>query len=111
MLNQVKKENVASFKSRTAKSIHIQEGAGDIKDYDILGINEFTSERKIMSVMVQDKQTGKYYVFAKGAESKIMEKLTPESAQSALKKRIEESVFSFGGQGLRTLVFAMREMS
>ena len=52
LLNQVKKEDVASFKSRTAKSIHIQEGAGAIKDYDILGINEFTSERKIMSVMV-----------------------------------------------------------
>lgn len=40
-----------------------------------------------------------------------MERLTPESAQSGLKDKISEEVFRFGGKGLRTLVFAMRELS
>ena len=74
-------------------------------------MNEFSSERKLMSVAVLEKATGKHYVFAKGAESQIMARLNAESAQGALRKRIEEEVFNFGGQGLRTLVFAMREMS
>ena len=39
-----------------------------------------------------------------------MARLTPESEQSALKKKIQEETFSFGGKGLRTLVFGMKEM-
>ena len=64
-----------------------------------------------MSVVVQDRATGKLYVYAKGAESQIMDRLTPESMHSALKIRIQEEVVRFGSQGLRTLVFAMRQMT
>ena len=74
-------------------------------------INEFSSERKIMSVVVRDQIDGKIYVLAKGAESKIMNALTPESQASALKTRVEAEVYRYGCNGLRTLCFAMREMS
>ena len=112
LLNQVKKENIACFKSRSAKSVHIQIGSDtNLLDYDILAINEFSSERKLMSVIVKDKSTGQHFCFAKGAESQIMARLSDESSGSALKQRIEEEVFSFGGKGLRTLVFAVREMT
>ena len=50
-----------------------------------------------MSVAVQEKATGKYFVFAKGAESQIMARLNAESSEGALRKRIEEEVFNFGG--------------
>jgi len=63
-----------------------------------------------MSVLVREKATGKYFSYVKGAESAILARLTPESAQSGLKTKIEDEVFKFGGKGLRTLVFAMKEM-
>ena len=50
-----------------------------------------------MSVAVLEKETGKHYVFVKGAESQIMARLNAESAEGALRKRIEEEVFNFGG--------------
>jgi magnesium-transporting ATPase (P-type) len=84
--------------------------SNNVLDYDIVAVNEFTSERKIMSVLVREKATGKYFSYVKGAESAIMARLTPESAQSGLKTKIEDEVFKFGGKGLRTLVFAMKEM-
>lgn len=112
LLNQVKKDNIASFKSRTAKSVHIQIGNdANILDYDILAINEFSSERKLMSVIVKDKSTGQHFCFAKGAESTIMARLSDESSSGALKQKIDEEVFRFGSKGLRTLVFAVREMT
>ena len=71
---------------------------------------EFTSERKLMSVVVRDA-SGQLFVFAKGSEAQIIERLTEESAASELRQAIEAKVFDFGGKGLRTLVFAMRTMS
>lgn len=100
LLNQVQKDGIASFKSRTAKSVHIQIGGKDSSntfDYDILAVIEFTSERKIMSVVVKEKKTGQHYCYVKGAESQIMANLCPESAQSALKEKIEAEVYRFGG--------------
>lgn len=74
-------------------------------------MNEFTSERKIMSVVVRDCASGRYYSFVKGAESKIMERLSETAAQSPMKDQINREVLRFGSKGLRTLVFAMKELS
>ena len=93
--------------------MQIQIGSGEDSDleYEILCINEFSSERKIMSVVVKEKLTERYFCFAKGAESQIFASLSSESAESALKKKVEAETFNFGSKGLRTLVFAMREMT
>lgn len=40
-----------------------------------------------------------------------MARLSDESSSSALKQKIDEEVFRFGSKGLRTLVFAVREMT
>ena len=40
-----------------------------------------------------------------------MNRLNPQSELSELKTRIESEVNRFGSLGLRTLVFAMRELS
>ena len=113
ILNQLKKEKIACFKSRSAKSMCIQIGAEDDSDleYEILCTNEFSSERKMMSVVVKEKATERYFCFAKGAESQIFASLSSESAESTLKKKVEAETFNFGSKGLRTLVFAMREMT
>ena len=64
-----------------------------------------------MSVIVKDKATGQYFCYAKGAESQIMARLSEESSSGALKQKIDEEVYRFGCRGLRTLVFAEREMT
>ena len=68
LLTKVTDEGVASFNSRTARTISIKVGGQDI-EYEIIQLNEFTSERKIMSTLVREKDTGRYFSFVKGAES------------------------------------------
>ena len=65
----------------------------------------------MMSVVVRDQIDGKVYVLAKGAESQIIERLTSQSKASSLKARVEKEVSRLGSIGLRTLCFAMRELS
>ena len=104
-------KGVGEFKQRTAWSLTIQIGKDDLREYDLLATNEFSSERKLMSVLVRDKRDQKIYVFAKGAESQIMQRLTEQSVASELKSQIEQEVHNFAEKGLRTLLFAMREVS
>lgn len=47
-------------------------------EYDLICMNEFSSERKIMSVVVREKVTGKLFVYVKGAGSKINERLSED---------------------------------
>ena len=84
LLNLVQSEGIARFIARSQDTITIKVGAEfnnycAAEVYEILAINEFTSERKLMSVAVREKATGKCLVFAKGAESSIMNCLAPES--------------------------------
>jgi len=51
------KDGVARFKGRSAKSITIEIGGFEL-NYDIICLNEFSSERKLMSVVVRDSATG-----------------------------------------------------
>jgi magnesium-transporting ATPase (P-type) len=64
-----------------------------------------------MSLVVKNKATDEIFVFVKGAENKINERLCKESFESAVKKKIDAEVYRFGAKGLRTLVFAMRRMT
>ena len=64
-----------------------------------------------MSLVVKDKATDEIYVFVKGAENKINERLCKESSESAMKIKIDAEVYRFDTKGLRTLVFAMRRMT
>lgn len=58
-------------------------------DYEFICMNAFSSERKLMSVVVRDLVDGKIYVYAKGAETQIMQRLSPESSQSELRREID----------------------
>ena len=68
---------VSSFIGRTAESMTIKIGEETL-EYDLICMNEFSSERKIMSVVVREKATGKLFVYVKGAGSKINERLSED---------------------------------
>lgn len=109
LLNSVKQTGLAQFKQRSAKAIVI-ELAGLDTEFDLISLNEFTSERKLMSVLVRDRRSGQLFVYAKGAESQIMNRLSAESRASPLSEQVAREIVRFGSAGLRTLVFAMRQL-
>lgn len=61
---------MASFIGRTAQSMTIKIGEETL-EYDLICVNEFSSERKLMSVVVREKTSGKLFVYVKGAGSMI----------------------------------------
>lgn len=79
---------------------------GRLTQYEYLGTIEFNSDRKRMSVVVR-LPNRKIYVFTKGADN-VMLNLFDEDQE---KKFIEDQLYEFSVDGLRTLVFAYREIS
>lgn len=81
---------------------------GDKKKYKLLHVLEFNSKRKRMSVILRDEDLGKVLILCKGADSIIDKRLAKsERAESGKAFR---SLESFGKEGLRTLMLAMREI-
>ena len=97
LLAKAQEEGAAKFKARSAKNITIQIGGGSDLEYEIIATNEFTSERKIMSIVVRESATGKCFTFVKGAESAVIRLLCDESASSTLRTKVEAEIFNFGG--------------
>ncbi|PKU66450.1 phospholipid-transporting ATPase 1 [Dendrobium catenatum] len=82
---------------------------GDRQRFDILGLHEFDSERKRMSVIVgfPDKTVK---IFVKGADSSmfgVMEK----NLNANIIQATESHLKTYSSVGLRTLVIGMREMN
>lgn len=63
------------FKDRTSSSMIVEE-FGVTKTYKLLLKIEFTSERKKMTVVVEDPDTGIIIMFCKGADSAILNHLS-----------------------------------
>ncbi|KAL6626374.1 hypothetical protein ACP70R_030100 [Stipagrostis hirtigluma subsp. patula] len=82
---------------------------GDRQRFDILGLHEFDSDRKRMSVIVgcPDK-TVKLYV--KGADSSMFG-ITDKSLELDTARATEAHLHKYSSFGLRTLVVGMRELS
>ena len=77
---------------------------GEEKTFETLAVNEFTSERKRMSVLVR-MPDGTIQLFLKGADDAVFERCTSGKDGAA------QSTDQFAEGGLRTLVFAQREIS
>ncbi|KAH9818620.1 putative aminophspholipid translocase [Melampsora americana] len=94
----------------------------EINEFELLEVNEFTSARKRMSVIVRrldssdgrSRQssdglpTGEIFLLVKGADNVIFERLG--AGQDEIKKRTDEQLEEFAGQGLRTLCLAYRQL-
>ncbi|CAO2162165.1 unnamed protein product [Urochloa humidicola] len=82
---------------------------GDRQRFDILGLHEFDSDRKRMSVIVGcPDSTIKLYV--KGADSSIFG-ITNKSSELDIVRATEAHLHKYSSLGLRTLVVGIRELS
>ncbi|XP_043195824.1 phospholipid-transporting ATPase IF-like isoform X1 [Amphibalanus amphitrite] len=78
---------------------------GEVKYYKRLHVLEFDSDRKRMSVIVEDAQ-GRVMLLCKGADSTVLAQCVEGD-----KERTVEHVNYYAMLGLRTLVFAWRELT
>lgn len=81
---------------------------GDQK-FKRLNICEFTSTRKRMSVIVEDKDK-KIILMCKGADSVITDRLSNDSLYSNTFNETDRVVTQFANEGLRTLYLAQKEI-
>ncbi|VAH28962.1 unnamed protein product [Triticum turgidum subsp. durum] len=75
--------------------------------YEILDILEFTSDRKRMSVVISDSQSGKIFLLSKGADEAIL----PLAYSGQQIKTFVDAVDKYAQLGLRTLCLGWRELS
>ena len=66
----VEEKNLAKFLSRDTQTITV-EILGELERYSYVKMYEFSSERKMMSVVVKNVQTEQMFLFAKGSDSAI----------------------------------------
>lgn len=79
---------------------------GSPAKYTKLAVLEFSSDRKRMSIIVRGAD-GKCHIHCKGADDVLYGRLSPEDSMLA---SVQEHVEIFAAEGLRTLVYASREM-
>ncbi|KAK8942341.1 Phospholipid-transporting ATPase 1 [Platanthera zijinensis] len=82
---------------------------GDRQRFDILGLHEFDSDRKRMSVIVgfPDKSVK---IFVKGADSSMLS-VAERTLNLSIIEATESHLHAYSSLGLRTLVIGMREMN
>jgi len=80
------------------------------KHFEVLSTLEFNSARKRMSAIVRVPDTGKIFIFCKGADSIIYSRLR-KGEQQELRRQTAEHLEVFAREGLRTLCIAQRELS
>ncbi|XP_042035935.1 phospholipid-transporting ATPase 1-like isoform X2 [Salvia splendens] len=82
---------------------------GERQRFNVLGLHEFDSDRKRMSVIIGcPDQTVK--VFVKGADTTMFQ-VIDKSLNLNMVKATESHLHAYSSKGLRTLVIGMREMS
>ena len=77
---------------------------------EVLAVNEFTSARKRMSVVIRDVATGTCVLLLKGADNAVLERLAPPADKTAATHvdATKAHLDDFAREGLRTLVLARR---
>ncbi|CAO2187968.1 unnamed protein product [Urochloa humidicola] len=102
------------FYHRTQTTISVHEydpvfGGKVDRTYKLLNILEFSSARKRMSVIVRTEE-GRLFLFCKGADSVIFERLSKDNEKACLAKT-KCHINEYSEAGLRTLVLAYRELN
>ncbi|KAH9255098.1 hypothetical protein BASA81_006857 [Batrachochytrium salamandrivorans] len=73
-----------------------------LKSFKVLGVNGFNSDRKRMSVVVQDQKTMDYMLLLKGADSVVAER------SRNMSPTLQNDLDAFAQVGLRTLLVAVK---
>ncbi|XP_047316022.1 phospholipid-transporting ATPase 1 [Impatiens glandulifera] len=82
---------------------------GERQRFNVLGLHEFDSDRKRMSVILSCVD-GSVKVFVKGADTTMLSVLD-KSSDSKTVSLTESHLYNYSSTGLRTLVVGMRELS
>jgi phospholipid-transporting ATPase len=96
------------FSKRSTGTITI-EIRGKPVTIEVFAVIEFTSSRKRMSIVALLPDDN-YYLFCKGADSIIFDRLEPKSKDSQELKNSLKGLENFASAGLRTLCFASRKL-
>eukprot|EP00759_Apiculatamorpha_spiralis_P001616 PhF_6_TR10576/c0_g1_i2/m.16863/K14802/DRS2, ATP8A; phospholipid-transporting ATPase len=96
--------------SRTSDTITV-DILGDKFDYKILAVLPFTPERKMMTIVLMEKDNS-IVQYTKGADSSIMENINMDiSRNQQLVASCKVALDGFAEEGLRTLAFGQRTLS
>nr|XP_053653910.1 phospholipid-transporting ATPase IF-like isoform X2 [Cherax quadricarinatus] len=83
---------------------------GHTKTFTRLQVLEFDSDRKCMSVVVQE-ESGKIWLLTKGAESSVLARCCDDTKQQRLHQATLNHINDYAMLGLRTLAVGRRELS
>lgn len=84
-LEMLEDRGLAKLVSRDSHSITV-EVLGVQESYDILKIYEFSSDRKMMSICLRNRETNKHFVFVKGATDAISNAADPDVGHPRLQR-------------------------
>ncbi|KAF4669070.1 hypothetical protein FOL47_002720 [Perkinsus chesapeaki] len=105
------------FIDRTPYSIEVALPGGSVREFKILHVVEFTSERRMMSTVLTedapDTPDKQVFVFTKGADSSIVSKciVNTEEDPNTSFGHTEQMVKNFAEKGYRTLCVAYRQLA
>lgn len=99
-----------TFADHRFKRLNVGINSQTRKEFKVLQILEFTSDRKKMSIIVKDMLTGNYFLYSKGADSVILSSLAIENSASIIDTNTRLTSF-YSKQGYRTLSVAMKIFS
>lgn len=96
---------------RTTKVITLELPDGTTKNYQIRAVLEFTPERKMMSIVLEETESGRLFVFNKGADSFVALQLDQGSETQQHMMKASERLSEMSHTGLRTLLLTSKEIS
>ncbi|CAG9571164.1 phospholipid-transporting ATPase 1-like protein [Leishmania major strain Friedlin] len=97
--------------NRTTKSITLLLHDGTRKVYNILATLEFTPDRKMMSIIVEDSDTKKITLYNKGADSFIRAQLSRAPDVQGHIENVDIPLTEMSSSGLRTLLVCARDIT
>jgi len=102
------RKNGYTFTGRTQTHVTVNI-RGEDRDFELLHEIPFSSSRARMSVVVRHYD-GTYRVYSKGADSKMLPRLS-EHTEAGLRQKTMDDIEAFSKEGLRTLILAYKILS
>ena len=93
--------------SRTTDKVEIEMG-DEVETYQIIKLNEFSSDRKMMSIVVRRESDDLVMCYVKGADMAVYMRILNNSGPQ--EKSLYNQLERYADQGLRTLMFACRKV-
>ncbi|KAI8612453.1 hypothetical protein BC830DRAFT_1136639 [Chytriomyces sp. MP71] len=99
-------------KSKVTFTLPDAKGQPQPQVYEVLHSLEFNSDRKRMSVILKEPETGRYHLYCKGADNIILERLSRDLRMNPTAEidAAVDALHKFSVVGLRTLCIAHREL-